>query len=160
MVTNQQVHPDHCPKPFTSAGRTNSAVAAVSPTPAGALAATKHVPSKVQRDGSRWPSTINLLISCDLEDKQGKNALIWILHSARTDKGCKTLRWSEEMGGSFANIICFSGFGSFSHHGQRFSVLARISAWIWSHPGKLMGGLKTPKSNIPENPWDNSLCIN
>lgn len=122
MVTNQQVHPDHCTKLFTSARPTNSALAATSPTPAGALAATKSGPDKVQRDGGPWPSTINLLIWCALEDKQGRNALIWMVCSEKEKQRVWTLRWTEEVAGSFANKILFSKFDSFSHQGRRFHL--------------------------------------
>lgn len=51
MAANQQVHPDHRTKLFTSAGSTDRMLAAVSPSPAGALAATKHDEDRVQKEG-------------------------------------------------------------------------------------------------------------
>ena len=52
------------------------------------LGSTKHGPDKVYKDGGPWPSTINLLI-CALEDKRGKNTLIWMVCSEKRNKECR-----------------------------------------------------------------------
>lgn len=117
MVADQQVHPDQRTTLFTSASCTSSVLTATPPTPAGASAATKPGPGKVQRDGGPWPSTVSLRIRRALEGKPGENTLIRMVCSENRNQGCGS--WGEvRKQAVLPTKWSFWGFDRFSHQGQ------------------------------------------